>query len=350
MRIPGERSPRLERLLDLLLNTGIPTLATGIGCIFAGTGLARIVSITAFLETVRAITGMPEPLGSSFAVIVVLLEIVCGTALFLRKHMRIASIALATLVSLFIAFLFSALLHDTTTPCMCFGILGISMSIPLQLALDFVLLDALACIALASGSKGLLFNRLEPSRAASLLAAGIMLLYVQTELVSAAYHRSSSEQGTVLSQVLLHIHSRIPSYTSAGDPRLLFLLRFQDFNCPPCYDDFLLLSDALHVALPHQTLTRVLAIVGTIDPSDTRMLRRLERWRAGAGLSFPVLAVQDSLLQSAGILKSTVAVIRGSGQSVFQGTLPIGREARQRVLRLVSPESHETSDADDSYR
>ncbi|MCK5574094.1 MAG: hypothetical protein KAJ12_15100, partial [Bacteroidetes bacterium] len=155
MRIPGERSPRFERLLDLLLNTGIPTLATGIGCIFAGAGLAKIFSITAFLETVRALTGVPEPLGSSFAIIVLMLEIVCGTALILRKHMRIASILLATLVSLFIAFLFSAVLHDNPTPCNCFGPLGISISIPLQLAIDFVLLDTLACIALASGPKGL---------------------------------------------------------------------------------------------------------------------------------------------------------------------------------------------------
>ena len=341
--LSGARSGGIQRTFTVLANLIVPLLTPGIGGLFLLSGLGKVLALSAFRETVRALTGLSEPLGSLVALTVITMELLCGTGLIIRRGVRIASILLALLVSLFLVILVSAVYENRVLPCNCFGTLGVSLSMPAQIVLDFLLLNALALLLFLHRSRDRMPGRMRPLQTLSIVLTTTMLLYLEAEIVLAAWSRSPGARGGTLSTLISQVEAACPRYRSGSGNRALILLRFEDFNCPPCHDDFLLLSDSLRATLPADALGRVAGAVAASGSSPDRLEPRVQLWKAAARVAFPLLAVPDTLFSEAGIGRSTIAVLNSAGETLFYGTLPIGPASRGEVISLLSGSSSRTA-------
>ncbi|MGB2957399.1 MAG: MauE/DoxX family redox-associated membrane protein [Bacteroidota bacterium] len=336
LKTSGDRSRGLQRTFTFLAAAIIPLLERGIGGMFLLSGIGKALALNAFRETVLTLTGMPELVGSVLALAVIAIELLCGTGLVIQRGVRIASTVLALLLSLFLVILVSAVYQNTDLPCNCFGILDVSLSMPARIILDFLLLNALTLFILVRRNRDRISRRMRPLQMLSIIVCTIMLLYLETEIVLAAWSRSPGARGRALSTVISYIEKASPPYRSGGSNRALILLRFEDFNCPPCYDDFLLLSDSLRTALSTPALERVAGGVAASGLTPDRLQERLRQWKIAAGIAFPLLVLPDTLFSHAGIGRSTIAVLNSSGRTLFYKTLPIGPAARDEVVSLLS--------------
>jgi uncharacterized membrane protein YphA (DoxX/SURF4 family) len=334
--LSGDRSGPAQRTFHFLAAAIVPLFARGIGVVFLLSGIGKSLALTPFRETIRTLTGIPEPLCSVVALIVVALELFCGAGLVLQKRVRIASTLLALLVSLFLLVLVSAVYQNTVLACNCFGILGGTLSMPTRIILDFLLLNTLAVVVFFYRSRDRVLPPMHPHQMLSFILSAVMLLYLETEIVLAAWSRSTDTGGRELYTLVRHVQKASPLYGSGGGNRALLLLRLEDFNCPPCYDDFLLLSDSLCSSLSTCSLQRVAGIISAAGSTPDHLQARLRQWKRAAGIAFPLLAVPDSLFSQAGIVRSTVAVLDSPGRTLFYGTLPIGPAARGKVVSLLS--------------
>ena len=341
----ADRSGGPQRTFTFLATAIPPLLERGVGGTFLLSGIGKTLALSAFRETVLTLTGTSEGVGGVLALAVIAIELLCGTALVIQKGVRVASMALALLLSLFLVILVSAVYQNTDLPCNCFGIFGVSLSMPARIVLDFLLLNALTLFILVRRNRDRMPQRLSPLQMLSIIVSTIMLLYLETEIVLAAWSRSPDAHGRALSAVLSHIEKGFPPYRSGGSNRALILLRFEDFNCPPCYDDFLLLSDSLHAALSPPALERVAGGVAASGLTPDRLQERLRQWTIAAGIAFPLLVLPDTLFSHAGVDRSTVAVLNSSGRTLFYRTLPMGPAARGEVVSLLSGTSSPDTDS-----
>jgi uncharacterized membrane protein YphA (DoxX/SURF4 family) len=304
--------------------------------VFLLSGVGKLLAFPSFQETVRTLTGMPGPVCGVLALAVVAIELLCGGGLLLQKGVRTASTLLALLVALFLLVLVAAVYKNAPFACNCFGMLGVSLSMSGRIILDFLLLDTLIVLLLYYRYKDRVSSPVRPLQILSFILSAVMLLYLETEIVVAAWGRSPDADGTAFSTVVKHLRNASPPYGSGGGNTALILLRFEDFHCPPCYDDFLLLSDSLRASLGGSSPERVAGVVPVADSSSERVQRRLREWAKAAGIAFPLVVVPDTLVSRAGNLRSTVAVLDSQGRTLFYGTLPIGPVARREVVSLLS--------------
>lgn len=92
-----------------------------VGTIFLLSGLLKFQDTDAFIDTVRSFGMLPAFIVPSFSVIIIVMEIFCGTALLFDLRRRDAAAALVMLMLMFTAALMIALIKGGDQMCGCFG-------------------------------------------------------------------------------------------------------------------------------------------------------------------------------------------------------------------------------------
>ena len=163
------------------------------------------------------------------------------------------------------------------------------------------------------------------------LAAGVTA-YLELPVKSHGHGSGNTRLGPILS----FADKQNLSFTMAsGENRLLLLLNFADFDCPPCYDDFMMFCDLLSEHRAALDEWRVMAIFKPDNVADPADPIRLAMWAKSNGLAFPLAIAPDSLLAEAGVVKSSAVVVDGDGQVVFFERFPMGGEEHRRALGLL---------------
>lgn len=117
--------------------------------------------------------------------------------------------------------------------------------------------------------------------------------------------------------------------------RLMLFVQFSDLDCPPCFDDFLLLVDSIRIILKGNEQGRVIGLFNKASLDAFKTGDRLLQWARTIGISFPVIIAPDTLFASP-ITKSTfAAAVDPTGKVLFFHTLPMGNVNRGNLLRWL---------------
>jgi len=117
--------------------------------------------------------------------------------------------------------------------------------------------------------------------------------------------------------------------------RLVLLLSFSDFNCPPCFDDFIMLSDFMQMDSSTGGRSRVVALFRSKDLPKALRSGRLQQWAEVNRIAYPVLIAPDSIYEQIGFTKSSAVAISPSGAVILYEPFPLGRHNRERLLTLL---------------
>jgi hypothetical protein len=308
-------------------------LSAALGMFFIIAGIGKIFSFGAFASTVSEITYLAQSTSTVLAVAVIAIEILGGVGLFLRYKTTLLSILFCILIALFLWVLSMAIIQGKEIECQCFGILNIGLSNRAALIVDLVLFNLFALLALISSVRKSPPTLSQKVWLAVTLAA---VFYLQYSAFAPMLKERNLERNLNLQPVLSLLKTHHSDFASnEGENRLLFLLYFPDFNCPPCFDEFMTLADILQTRFPNGQSKRLLALFkpdAIADPADPT---RLHRWAEANKLFFPTLIAHDSLFQQANFFKSAVAVISPSERILFSEVLPMGPEKLERVIKLL---------------
>ena len=227
----------------------------------------------------------------------------------------------------------SAIVQGKEIDCSCFGILSISLSNRAELILDVVLFNLFALLALLSSTKQ---RGSSTNQKIWWALAALVVIYLQYSLI--AFLSKNNDQGhTVnISPAVLYAEVHNQEFASQKSRnRLLFLMSFVDFNCPPCFEDFITLCDIMRARFPNEGPKGVLVLFKEDEIANPDDPTRLYRWADANELPFPILIAPDSLFQDIRFTKSGAAVINSWGKVLFFNVLPMGQERQQTVLQLL---------------
>jgi len=307
-----------------------------LGVLFICAGAAKIPMLNSLASTIVSVTHCSLGFSWVLALLTVTVEIAGGVALLLRYNVQAAALILCIMTAGFLWILSSAILQGMEILCNCFGILGINFSNRTELILDLFIFNSLTFIAWTSSRRT--FRSPKHLRRERLygIVTFIVVIYVEFGLVQLALERPRGIELVPL-QPAIHfaeMHSR-GFAASAGRPRALFLLSLNDFNCPPCFDDFVLLCDSLTSSLTVWDDERVVALVRPDNPIASGGRTRLEEWARATGIPFPLIAAPDTLFSCLDFRKSLVSVIGSSGKVILRHELPLGVANRGTIVKYL---------------
>ncbi len=324
----------------------------GTGLLFLLSGLAKVPVLGALAQTIGELTHTSGIFPLASAGVVVAAEAAGGTALLLGRVVRPAAGGLMLLTGVFLFFLYQAVTGAHPFICNCFGVLGIRLSNRAELLLDLVLFNLLMAI-LAFWPSGRMRWRFA-GRAILLMLAALGIAGSEGYLLLRGPQGAEAHESFRLP--LAYVRAHLPGGVSltggagtsraesgrpgtgrpgAGKPAMMFLLRFEDFTCPLCFQDFLDLADSLASRRTPALEGRVWALMRAGGAERLEGNGRLARWAEETGLSFPIMTVPDSIFDAAGVRKSMVAVLTDAERPLFRGEFPMGAERRLEALRLL---------------
>lgn len=113
---------------------------------------------------------------------------------------------------------------------------------------------------------------------------------------------------------------------------LVFLLRFVDFGCEVCLNNFLDFSDRLQNIAEGK---RAPAVMVFEQESAGHQKRRLHRWAKACGLKFPIVFVPQGMFAENGVTHSSVAILHARGGLTRVGDLPLPMEVEAKVMNML---------------
>lgn len=307
-----------------------------LGIIFLTSGVGKLFSFNAFAETVEGVLRLSPASARSLAAGLVSFEIIGSAALLARFKLRLVATMFCLLLSAFISILLVASYSGREIECNCFGIFRLSLPNKGEALIDFVLLNLFAFLAVLYSPPRSLVKK---GNKKLLWVSGVLILaYLEFSIVKSLEGKPESAPLRI-EPIVSFAEKQNVSFERANDRnRLLLLLNFSDFNCPPCYDDFVMFCDLLNDHPSLQNEWRAMAIFQPDDFANPADPIRLTSWARSIGLAFPLSIAPDSLFLQARVPKSAAVIVASSGRIVFFETFPMGDGEHRRALSLLSDE------------
>lgn len=270
----------------------VTIVAIFLGFLFVVEGVAKFSVFQPFSQTISSITHLSPDTARFLVVVVIVFEVVGGVLLLLRYETRIVTMTLCFLIGFFIWVLHTAIAQNREIICDCFGFLNIDVPNHIELTIYLILFNILALIAILDiNQKKTAVPATTRQKFFTIVAAGIVL-YLQIGMVLPAYQRANKNTNADIQRALVYATEHSKDFASiTNGNRLLFMLNFRDFDCPPCLDDFILLCDSITAKLQHHQWNRVIILINRTDLDSSR----LARWALASGILFPVITAPDNL-------------------------------------------------------
>jgi uncharacterized membrane protein YphA (DoxX/SURF4 family) len=306
----------------------VPVIARMLGSVFVLSGIAKIPLFKSFIETIILITKSSPTFSTVLATLVVVFEIGGGIALVMQYRIVLASTLFSLLVGLFILVQVDALIQQKNFLCHCFGIVDVGLTRFGEIVLDVILLNAFIGLAL-----------LQRKERYSLGFRGIMLLglfvFGEYSVVSPLQRFSNLTVQTDIVLTDSFVEHRVPEFASFGKgKRVVFLLSYADFSCPPCFDSFAALADSLKLLMVGRDRYRVAGIFREDEIMSSNDQKRLTHWKEVNGFEFPVIVAPDSVFQRMNAGKSAVLVSEADN-GIFFAPFPLSSQQFRTVLSIV---------------
>lgn len=165
----------------------------------------------------------------------------------------------------------------------------------------------------------------------------LILLTVLIILISGC-NREENKQRAFHSDVLSFLKSQLIRDSLSlmkEENKLLLIINFDDFNCQPCYDDFLDLCDTLTARYEKKGIQPpVLMVIKEGNEMQLDKPERLKVWQGYNNANFKSVIVPDSVFK-AYFKISTLLIVKKDTQIVFRKELPIGLKTRLKLFEFL---------------
>jgi hypothetical protein len=138
------------------------------------------------------------------------------------------------------------------------------------------------------------------------------------------------------------LHSIISSLSPSADTahhtgtKIIFMLRFIDFGCQPCLQNFFEICDSIATIQEKSITTHVYLLFLRDQTSPGYQLSTLTRWARSSGLLYPVALVTAEVFKRYGIEHSSVLVMDNNGNVANCGEIPLSWFAFQNIVRIIN--------------
>jgi len=301
-----------------------------LGSVFLVSGVAKIPMLSPVAATIRQIAPLGTTASFVCAVGLVGIELGVATMMLLRVHVVRAAGVGAILTTGFVAILGRSIIRGDELRCNCFGVLGVTSSNQLELALDLFLLGGFIIVACRTGSSGK-----QPSTVAwqivASVAVTIMVVTIGVESGD-AFRRDQSRYGTILRLA----DSKWLSSRSIGQSnRLLLFVDLRELQCAICYEDFVALCDSLSSQGKDSLFARTVVVVRDGMNVEDRQGAAMMRWARETGIAGPILILSEEEFDLASSGKNFAVVVDRSGGVVHEEDMPMGEELRKALLKAL---------------
>ena len=308
-------------------------LSISLGFVFVTAGVGKIFSLHPFISSISQLTHLTVATSQVIGIITIAIEILGGAALILRFKVTLVSLGFFLALAAYIWILTLSIFAGKEVACNCFGIFSLGISNRAEAILDFVILNLLLSLALLSFKRK---NPLTRIQVFWLILLGIALLYAQISTAMSLFKTHTVDSRPNLFPAVLYAESHNEDFAvREGRNRLLMLLDFSDFNCPPCFEDFMTLCDSIKKNFPEDGPKRVILMFkeGLVArPGDTL---RIDRWIEANDLPFSIVIAPTVLFQNVQFTKSCASVVGPNGNSVYFQVFPMGGDHHQSIVKLL---------------
>jgi hypothetical protein len=317
-----------------------PGLSLGVrivlGTILCVSGTSKLFVMSEFTGTVGRIFQCSGTLAWTLALGLVAVEGLLGVGLLLARQIHLLAGAACGLFGLFLWVLFDALTHGREIRCYCFGVLPLRFSNQVEFVVDLALFNASAFLALGHDS----IRRFRAAAAGvrkialSLGAAGF--LAGQGVLLNGALFGGKKGDALNLPALVRFTEVETEWFTrETREKRLLLVIELHDFNCLPCFEDFLAMCDEIRSDSSIVEERRVALVIRQPGGGGSASPDMLRAWARETGVTFAVAVLPESSAAELGIRKSFGVVLAEDGREVLRREMPIGKSARRQMLQLL---------------
>ncbi len=167
----------------------------------------------------------------------------------------------------------------------------------------------------------------------------ISTLIIFTVLLSGGCEKSSAvvnQSSPPANKVVRYIENNAPSFAKHGNRnRLVFLLDFNDFSCPPCFDDFIILCDKINDIFSKDSQEHIAGVFRQGNIVILQDSKKLLYWKEINNINFITLVGPDSIFKSIGFTKSMAIVVDNNNRIIFSEHFPMGEKGHNTILKLI---------------
>jgi|GEM_PF-2744229 len=296
-----------------------------LGIVLTAASVSKIFAFRPFVMSASLLLHLPDRASIYAAAVLILLELVTGLVLLLRRSLRGAAISAAALFLLFALVLSAEIVRGVDAPCNCFGVFGPELPARGQAALD-VLLALLAFLLIRgnSASAADIAPRTRILIPATALLWGIALM---------VWPRPASGGETGVRAANIPLPDKFGE--SPGRPAVLLLADFDDFGCQLCLDDFLAFCDSLNGERFRSAVSVRLIARRDSTRSASAQSRLIEGWASGNSYRFPVSVDSGAIFERSGVGKTSAILVASDGRLLDVVHFPAGISRRNEILREI---------------
>ncbi|MCH8128121.1 DoxX family membrane protein [candidate division KSB1 bacterium] len=307
-----------------------------LGILFLATGLAKIPDFSSFSYAISKLVPVSQELIVTLAINIIIIEILCGIGLLSGLYKKQISQIVFLLLGLYICFLTAAIFQHIDVECKCFAFIGISLSAPHQVIVDFILLNLSLFLVLKSPKQKKPVDFSKSFLRKKMIYSSILVSFLWASLVLVQpplLFGSKSQTPINLSVIQSYSNSKM---TNGSKSKIILLVNRADFNCHFCFQDFLAFCDALkEMEFPQEAVS----IIVKKQPreSEKRQLQMLKLWHNQLGIIYPMILDRVELYEQSGVEKTTLVLLDNENRLILYETIPMKASRRLEILsRLKS--------------
>lgn len=314
--------------VDVVTERITSILARVLGIVFLFSGIGKMFALSSFAGTVADLAGFSSSYSFVIALTVIGIELVGGIGFVFGYRVPRLSLLFMLLVGMFTFVLVGALVQRKEFVCNCFGIFDLGLTSFQEIVFNVSLLNLLFVLAALSR---------KPWIAVTYRHALVLILVVVAEYTMIAPLEKFNQPKPAIDRGRINsfLETKVPEFLMSGAARkVVFLLRYTDFSCPPCLESFIAFADSLRT---RKAVNRGYLVVGIMQEDETLFANaqsRLVHWKEANGLDFPLVLAPDSLFRQMNNGKSAIAIWEGS-EVLFFHTFPLSVEQFRSVLAIL---------------
>jgi len=164
----------------------------------------------------------------------------------------------------------------------------------------------------------------------------IMLFLILTAIALFTHCNDSSKSGFGdIDLVISYAEKNAPSFAEKDSKkRLILLLNFEDFSCPPCFDDLITFIDLLKTKPVNKN--QIIALLPNKGEKDSLAIKRWDYWRRINDIDFPVLMMDNNITEIVNEMKSKAVVVDSKSKILFQEKFPMGAKKHNTIMQLMA--------------
>lgn len=180
-------------------------------------------------------------------------------------------------------------------------------------------------------------NKLGQILPSLLLAVALVALLLKVGIQNIIQPHAMTVRSGVNHIVGKFVSNRLPDFMrgTKGNYGLVVAIDPADFSCPPCFEDFLRLSDQMRPLVSGEEARRGLYLLRQSGSGPWGDSVAVQRWAQAQDLPFPIMTVPETTYTQFKLSKTTAMIVDPSLQTVFMERIPLTKDGYARIQFLM---------------